>query len=621
MVSARIVRPSLGVSHPLTVRWAAPALAIVGFAWPSDTAAARQDFTPTAHLLALQNQVVPSEPNYMWSSVFGTPFSPTPDFDGDGNIWLRARVLEQTTQFRTNALARFDSATLTPELVLFGTPFTFPAPGYPPGTVFLGNMLIENVSAAGPGFAASSWLASGLPGFGGTVIYRTQPDGTHLPILDSGNVPGHPGSTFAQLPGARSFVIQISSTGAMSFGGRFVDAQQVEHIGLYRAEASGNVTRVVDSTMIVPTKPANVAFSRIDLATGVHPLEPNHPVLSESGHLLFRAMYEFGGFNFALLLRQRPDGSFESLGDSDAATAPPPGAPPGSRWDNFRNTERLHILPDGTAYFSGAVRDPDEQVRHGVYLARPGHDIERVHDWQQPVPGYPNASSQSVVRALAINSAGDAAYSAQFVDAGRNTIAVVLRDRFGAERLVLGSNRLPSDTRPGTTANLMTVESAAMTSGGDLLLSVRLSIGTTYRMVFWHDYDRNVTYNILQRGDRVDQQEIWDISLDFGASDGGNAYALGPGHSFPVNVRLPGPDGIPGTADDIWGLYLLDVCYADCDRQSGRGVLDIFDFLCYGNKFAMNDSYACDCDLTTGAGVCDIFDFLCFGNEFNAGCQ
>ncbi len=63
------------------------------------------------------------------------------------------------------------------------------------------------------------------------------------------------------------------------------------------------------------------------------------------------------------------------------------------------------------------------------------------------------------------------------------------------------------------------------------------------------------------------------------------------------------------------------LCYPDCDTGTGPGVLDIFDFLCFGNRFAVGDPYACDCDTSTGAGVCDIFDFLCFGNEFNAGCE
>ena len=61
-------------------------------------------------------------------------------------------------------------------------------------------------------------------------------------------------------------------------------------------------------------------------------------------------------------------------------------------------------------------------------------------------------------------------------------------------------------------------------------------------------------------------------------------------------------------------------CFADCDISTGPGVLDIFDFLCFGNRFSANDPYACDCDTSTGPGVCDIFDLLCFGNAFDAGC-
>lgn len=55
-------------------------------------------------------------------------------------------------------------------------------------------------------------------------------------------------------------------------------------------------------------------------------------------------------------------------------------------------------------------------------------------------------------------------------------------------------------------------------------------------------------------------------------------------------------------------------CYADCD---GDGVLTIFDFLCFQNKFAVRD-LAADCDLD---GRFTIFDFLCFQNRFSAGCE
>jgi probable HAF family extracellular repeat protein len=61
-------------------------------------------------------------------------------------------------------------------------------------------------------------------------------------------------------------------------------------------------------------------------------------------------------------------------------------------------------------------------------------------------------------------------------------------------------------------------------------------------------------------------------------------------------------------------------CTADCDRSSGSGVLDVFDFLCFQDLFVSGDPYACDCDTTTGARTCDVFDFLCFQDAFVAGC-
>lgn len=75
------------------------------------------------------------------------------------------------------------------------------------------------------------------------------------------------------------------------------------------------------------------------------------------------------------------------------------------------------------------------------------------------------------------------------------------------------------------------------------------------------------------------------------------------------------------TMSDVRQVHAIPrPCYADCDPSTGVGILDIFDFLCFGNRFSANDPYACNCDLSTGPNVCDIFDFLCFGNAFSAGC-
>ena len=93
----------------------------------------------------------------------------------------------------------------------------------------------------------------------------------------------------------------------------------------------------------------------------------------------------------------------------------------------------------------------------------------------------------------------------------------------------------------------------------------------------------------------------------------------------PTGIATNAGYNFNGSSSSFWNKYEVQgtpasSCYADCDTSTGIGVLDIFDFLCFGNRFSANDPYACDCDTSTGVGVCDIFDFLCFGNEFNAGC-
>jgi Peptidase family M1 domain/Bacterial Ig-like domain len=85
-------------------------------------------------------------------------------------------------------------------------------------------------------------------------------------------------------------------------------------------------------------------------------------------------------------------------------------------------------------------------------------------------------------------------------------------------------------------------------------------------------------------------------------------------------LSLPSGEGLPGGSTVIGFTVEGSLCYADCDQSSGVGVLDIFDFLCFQDRFVAGDPYACDCDTSTGAGVCDIFDFLCFQDAFVAGC-
>lgn len=86
-----------------------------------------------------------------------------------------------------------------------------------------------------------------------------------------------------------------------------------------------------------------------------------------------------------------------------------------------------------------------------------------------------------------------------------------------------------------------------------------------------------------------------------------------PPATFTVDFQ-DGPGGGGG------GTIVVGLCYADCDTTTGPRVLDVFDFLCFQNRYVHGAPYACDCDTSTGAGVCDVFDFLCFQNAFAAGC-
>ena len=102
----------------------------------------------------------------------------------------------------------------------------------------------------------------------------------------------------------------------------------------------------------------------------------------------------------------------------------------------------------------------------------------------------------------------------------------------------------------------------------------------------------------------------WRLRIALAISDNGR-YIAGWGFN-------PG-----GTLDDIelWMAEIPPFCYADCDRSTSNGpdkppVLDIFDFLCFGNKFNQRDPYAnCNNDAHF-----DIFDFLCFQDAFAEGC-
>ncbi len=61
-------------------------------------------------------------------------------------------------------------------------------------------------------------------------------------------------------------------------------------------------------------------------------------------------------------------------------------------------------------------------------------------------------------------------------------------------------------------------------------------------------------------------------------------------------------------------------CYANCDGSATAPILNVLDFSCFLNRFAMGDPYA-NCDNSTTAPILNALDFACFLNAFAAGCS
>jgi len=116
------------------------------------------------------------------------------------------------------------------------------------------------------------------------------------------------------------------------------------------------------------------------------------------------------------------------------------------------------------------------------------------------------------------------------------------------------------------------------------------------------------------------------FSIDWYTIDGGGGTSAGGAFQLSGTIGQHDAGVMSGGQYTLTGGYWSGAgeapCYADCDTSTGKGILDIFDFLCFQNSFVLGEPYACDCDITTGTNppVCDIFDFLCFQNAFVGGC-
>ncbi|MFN0132779.1 MAG: GC-type dockerin domain-anchored protein [Phycisphaerales bacterium] len=80
-------------------------------------------------------------------------------------------------------------------------------------------------------------------------------------------------------------------------------------------------------------------------------------------------------------------------------------------------------------------------------------------------------------------------------------------------------------------------------------------------------------------------------------------------------ATLIGPTGF----DDIRGLAVATACYLDCALGGAPPTLNVNDFICFMNTFAMGLPYA-NCDGSNTPPVLNVSDFICFMNKWAEGC-
>jgi hypothetical protein len=75
------------------------------------------------------------------------------------------------------------------------------------------------------------------------------------------------------------------------------------------------------------------------------------------------------------------------------------------------------------------------------------------------------------------------------------------------------------------------------------------------------------------------------------------------------------------TVGDIRAMDLYPIlCYANCDFSTVSPVLNVEDFTCFINRYALGDPYA-NCDGSTTEPVLNVEDFTCFINRYALGCE
>lgn len=484
-------------------------------------------------LLARVGDAFPGRPGYVYNDI--APFLGERFVDVSGDIYFPARSKNGAGAQADDLLVYRRASGVVEPYVRAGDQiggfdsrvFWGAVGGYQAGV--LGHVALLNDPVLGERFA----------------VIVSRPDGSRtVAARDLDQPPGYPldaGLTNIGTTSGAALDVNMNSTGVVSYGGRFLDQNNVQRYGYYLTRPGGQPERIVDSTMPVPGHPGAEWTASDNIGV---PFDGQTPGLDAAGNAYFRAKYVESGKEYRAFYKRTADGSISPITDA-AAT----GQVPGLAGHTFHRIRTATNNQPGDIAFGAEVNKPDGTFfGSGVYAGRAGQPIKKILSSGDAVPGIPEAVNHSP-GLIAMNDSSHLLITDNYFLNGFGGQSLLLYNPDGTAETVLKFNETPGF--PGQRAGLTTA--AALNSSGDAVFITRMNISTTTLAAFVYLNDTNTLVPVLKTGDVLGGKTVVTFSL---------------GSDSPDPLGAIGPSGGPSAFDDARRLSLAVILKDAAGQQS-----------------------------------------------------
>lgn len=524
-----------------TTRCVAGVLAalVVPAALPIERASAGP--TPEFRLIARPGDPFPDRPGYVYNTTLASPFMGARSNDPNGDIYFQAHASGPDGDLDDILVYRRATHTVEPYAKsgeeIDGAPVR----------LFWGT-----VGGAQAGTMAHiARLQDGTPG-DRAVVLVSGPDGSRFIAARQGDVAPGQAAPFTEvgLASGEFLDVNMNSVGAVSYGGRFKDADNKLQYGYYRTQPGGLPERIVDSTMPVPGRPGAVWINSDQINA---PFDIYTPGLDVAGNAFFRAKYRDGGNNFRAFYRGDVDGTITAIADAGSSD-PVPGVPAGSTYARFRTAANNQ---GGDVAFGAEINNADgSPYGSGVFSVLAGESVTKVLVTGDEIPGIPEAQNARFGLS-SMNDAGHLLITANYFLSGLGGQSLVLSNPDGTIEPVLKFDQTPG--YPGERAGLTLA--ADLNAAGDAVFITHMNMSPSNEAAFAYLNDTDTLVPILKTGDVLGGLTVVTMSLGGGADDpmgsigaSGGPVAWDDARNLSLVVTLKDADGVQSTS-----LYAVQV--------------------------------------------------------------